>query len=161
MVLNSLLWERRTWLPETNFKHTSTLGKMNCVYRKRNRSRSFGRTGTRYLHAGGTVFIPANTWVDIKNAGTERVSVVFVFSAPGFENLHAERLCPAKRKSDASFARRAERVQPSRTCHLQGHVVANDWRSAGLPRQSHAVLPAGWGTCGPRLCTGKRQSITR
>jgi hypothetical protein len=161
MVLNSLSWERRTWLPETNFKHTSTLGKMNCVYRKRNRSRSFGRAGTRYLHAGGTVFIPANTWVDIKNAGTERVSGVFVFSAPGFENLHAVRLCPAKRKSDAWFSTRAERVQPSRTCHLQGHVVANDWRSAGLPRQSHAVLPAGWGTCGPRLRTGKRQSITR
>jgi quercetin dioxygenase-like cupin family protein len=40
----------------------------------------------RDLHAGGTVFIPANTWVDIKNAGTETVSVVFVFSDPGFEN---------------------------------------------------------------------------
>src|SRR6516164_7442222 len=40
----------------------------------------------RDLHAGGTVFIPANTWVDIKNTGTQTVSVVAVFSAPGFED---------------------------------------------------------------------------
>src|SRR5690348_11890280 len=40
----------------------------------------------RDLHAGGTVFIPANTWVSVKNAGTETVSLVGVFSAPGFEN---------------------------------------------------------------------------
>ncbi|MGB2602611.1 MAG: cupin domain-containing protein, partial [Candidatus Sulfotelmatobacter sp.] len=40
----------------------------------------------RDVHAGGTVFIPALTWVNVKNAGTETVSVVFVFSAPGFED---------------------------------------------------------------------------
>src|SRR5215472_12113594 len=39
----------------------------------------------RDLHAGGTVFIPANTWVSVKNSGTENVSVVAVFSSPGFE----------------------------------------------------------------------------
>jgi quercetin dioxygenase-like cupin family protein len=30
-------------------------------------------------HAGGTVLIPANTGVDIKNAGADTVSVVFLF----------------------------------------------------------------------------------
>jgi quercetin dioxygenase-like cupin family protein len=40
----------------------------------------------RDVHAGGTVFIPALTWVNVKNAGTDTASVVFVFSAPGFEN---------------------------------------------------------------------------
>ena len=39
----------------------------------------------RDLHAGGLVFIPANTWVSAKNTGTEAVSVTFIFSAPGFE----------------------------------------------------------------------------
>src|SRR5215472_1891732 len=39
----------------------------------------------RDLHAGGTVFIPAYSWVSVKNVGTENVSVVAVFSSPGFE----------------------------------------------------------------------------
>ena len=40
----------------------------------------------RDLHAGGLVFIPANTWISLKNIGSEPVSVTFVFSAPGFED---------------------------------------------------------------------------
>jgi len=40
----------------------------------------------RELHAGGLVFIPANTWVSLKNMGTEPISLSFVFSAPGFED---------------------------------------------------------------------------
>ena len=39
----------------------------------------------RDLHAGGLVFIPANTWISGKNIGTEPMAVTFVFSAPGFE----------------------------------------------------------------------------
>jgi quercetin dioxygenase-like cupin family protein len=37
------------------------------------------------VHAGGTVFFPAQTWVSLKNIGTDRISLVFIFSAPGFE----------------------------------------------------------------------------
>jgi quercetin dioxygenase-like cupin family protein len=40
----------------------------------------------RELHAGGMAFIPAYTWVSLQNKGTEPVSMVFTFSAPGFEN---------------------------------------------------------------------------
>jgi quercetin dioxygenase-like cupin family protein len=40
----------------------------------------------RDLHAGGLVFIPANTWISGKNIGTEPVALTFVFSAPGFED---------------------------------------------------------------------------
>jgi quercetin dioxygenase-like cupin family protein len=40
----------------------------------------------RDLHAGGPVFIPSNTWVSLKNIGTEPISLTFVFSAPGFED---------------------------------------------------------------------------
>jgi quercetin dioxygenase-like cupin family protein len=40
----------------------------------------------RDLHAGGLVFIPSNTWVSLKNIGTEPISLTFVFSAPGFED---------------------------------------------------------------------------
>jgi quercetin dioxygenase-like cupin family protein len=40
----------------------------------------------RDLHAGGLVFIPANTWVSLKNVGAEPISLTFIFSAPGFED---------------------------------------------------------------------------
>ncbi len=38
------------------------------------------------VHAGGLAFIPANTWVSLKNTGTEPISLTFIFSAPGFED---------------------------------------------------------------------------
>jgi len=37
------------------------------------------------VHAGGTVFFPALTWVSLKNIGTDNISLVFIFSSPGFE----------------------------------------------------------------------------
>ena len=40
----------------------------------------------RDLHAGGLVFIPANTWISGKNIGTEPIALAFVFSEPGFED---------------------------------------------------------------------------
>ena len=40
----------------------------------------------RDLHAGGLVFIPANTWINAKNVGTEPIALTFIFSAPGFED---------------------------------------------------------------------------
>jgi quercetin dioxygenase-like cupin family protein len=40
----------------------------------------------RDLQAGGLVFIPANTWVSARNIGNEPVSIMFIFSAPGFED---------------------------------------------------------------------------
>ena len=39
----------------------------------------------RDLHAGGLVFIPANTWISGKNIGTTPIALTFIFSAPGFE----------------------------------------------------------------------------
>ena len=40
----------------------------------------------RDLHVGSMVFIPANTWVGLKNTSTEVMSITFVFSAPGFDD---------------------------------------------------------------------------
>jgi quercetin dioxygenase-like cupin family protein len=34
---------------------------------------------------GSTIFIPADTWIGLKNTGTTPLSVVAIFSAPGFE----------------------------------------------------------------------------
>ena len=41
----------------------------------------------RDVHAGSTVFIPASTWVSVVNIGSDVISLVFVFSAPGFEDF--------------------------------------------------------------------------
>ena len=35
---------------------------------------------------GDFVFIPANTWINAKNIGSEPISLTFIFSAPGFED---------------------------------------------------------------------------
>ena len=32
------------------------------------------------------MFIPTNTWISLKNTGTEPISLTFIFSAPGFED---------------------------------------------------------------------------
>src|SRR6202050_363037 len=40
----------------------------------------------RDVHAGTTVFIPANTWISVSNIGSDTISAVGIFSAPGFED---------------------------------------------------------------------------
>jgi quercetin dioxygenase-like cupin family protein len=45
---------------------------------------------TRVVHAGSTVFIPANTWISVDNIGNDPIRAVAVFSAPGFEEFMRE-----------------------------------------------------------------------
>lgn len=44
----------------------------------------------RDVHAGATIFIPANTWISVTNTGKEVISFECVFSAPGFEQFMRE-----------------------------------------------------------------------
>lgn len=39
------------------------------------------------MHAGATVFIPANTWISLSNIGRDTIRPVGVFSSPGFEEF--------------------------------------------------------------------------
>ena len=39
------------------------------------------------VHAGATVFAPADTWIEVTNVGPEVIHGVFVFSAPGFDDF--------------------------------------------------------------------------
>ena len=70
----------------------------------------------RDLHAGGLVFIPANTWVSAKNIGTEPISLTFIFSAPGFEDTMRCNSVPAN-ESPTQIT-----PQQHRDCAHQGHV---------------------------------------
>jgi len=68
------------------------------------------------VHAGGMVFFPAQTWVGMKNIGKDTISLVFIFSAPGFEenmrcgSVLAGQLAPAISTDEL------------KACAHQGHV---------------------------------------
>ncbi|MGP0019600.1 MAG: cupin domain-containing protein [Candidatus Sulfotelmatobacter sp.] len=74
----------------------------------------------RDLHAGGMVFIPAHTWVSLKNIGTENASIVAIFSAPGFEDHLRCESVPANEKP-TTISRAEENA-----CDRLGHVVYKD-----------------------------------
>jgi len=74
----------------------------------------------RDLHAGGMVFIPQHTWVSLNNTGTEPVSIVAIFSAPGFEDhLRCESVPAGEKPTTISRAEENE-------CDRLGHVVYRD-----------------------------------
>ena len=63
----------------------------------------------RDVHSGTTVFIPANTWIAVTNIGTDAMSLVFVFSAPGFEDfMRAESVPEGQKVTPLSKAEDAE-----------------------------------------------------
>ncbi len=70
------------------------------------------------VHAGGLVFIPSDTWISPKNTGTEPVSLVFVFSAPGFEETMRCNSVPADEKPTPLTP------EERRECSHKGHAVS-------------------------------------
>jgi quercetin dioxygenase-like cupin family protein len=77
-------------------------------------------TQERDLHAGGTVFIPAYSWVSVKNAGAETAGVVFIFSAPGFESyMRCDSVLPDEKVTPLS-------LEAQKACAHEGHVIYKD-----------------------------------
>ena len=67
----------------------------------------------REVHGGATVFIPANTWIAVTNIGTDAISAVFIFSAPGFEDFmraesarDGQKILPLSKAEDADIAKK-------------------------------------------------------
>ena len=65
----------------------------------------------RDVHGGATIFIPANTWIFASNTGKETIHLVFVFSAPGFNDFmraesvpEGERVVPLTKVEDAAIS---------------------------------------------------------
>jgi hypothetical protein len=52
----------------------------------------------REVHAGATVFAPANTWIEVANIGTAAIHGIFVFSAPGFDDFMRAESVPEGQK---------------------------------------------------------------
>jgi len=74
----------------------------------------------RDLHAGGMAFIPAYTWVSLKNTGNQQASMVFIFSAPGFENHLRCESVPTNQKPAPMTP------EEQRQCDHEGHVIYKD-----------------------------------
>ena len=71
----------------------------------------------RDLHAEGMAFIPAYTWVSLKNNDTQSASMMFIFSAPGFENHLRCVSVPANEKPTPMTP------EEKRQCDHEGHVI--------------------------------------
>lgn len=70
------------------------------------------------VHAGGMVFIPSDTWISLKNTGAEPVNLVFVFSAPGFEDTMRCNSVPANEKPTPLTP------EQQKECSHLGHAVS-------------------------------------
>ena len=64
----------------------------------------------REVHAGATIFMPANTFIEVTNIGSEAIHAVFVFSAPGFEAFmraesvpEGQKITPLTKAEDAQI----------------------------------------------------------
>jgi quercetin dioxygenase-like cupin family protein len=64
----------------------------------------------REAHAGATIFVPANTWIEVTNIGSDAIHGVFVFSAPGFDDFmraesvpEGQTITPLTRGEDAQI----------------------------------------------------------
>jgi quercetin dioxygenase-like cupin family protein len=62
------------------------------------------------VHAGATVFAPADTWIEVTNIGTDAIHGVFVFSAPGFDDFmraesvpEGQKITPLTKAEDAKI----------------------------------------------------------
>jgi quercetin dioxygenase-like cupin family protein len=78
----------------------------------------------REVHAGGLIFIPANTWIRLKNVGGEPISLTFIFSAPGFEETMRCNSVPAGETPTTITS------EEQKACAHLGHA-----ESAGRPEQ--------------------------
>jgi len=71
----------------------------------------------REVHAGGLVFLPRNTTIELENIGSEPIALVFIFSAPGFEDYMRCVSVPAGQER-TTIAR-----EELRRCAHAGHVI--------------------------------------
>lgn len=71
----------------------------------------------RDLHAGGLVFIPADTWIGLKNTSHQPLELTFVFSAPGFDDFQTCISVPAGQPAPPMTQ------QDLLHCEQAGHMV--------------------------------------
>lgn len=104
-------------IPGDEFPQHKHLGQDEILYIEKGTVHVHLGDQERDLHAGGTVFIPAYTWVSVKNTGTDTVSLVWVFSAPGFENyMRCDSVLPNEKVIPLT-------PEQMKACEREGHVI--------------------------------------
>ena len=73
-------------------------GADEIVFLQNGRARVSLGENVREVHAGATVFVPANTWIEVTNIGSDAIHGVFVFSAPGFDDFMRAESVPEGQK---------------------------------------------------------------
>jgi quercetin dioxygenase-like cupin family protein len=81
----------------------------------------------RDVHAGGILFIPAETWVSFKNTGNEDASLLVIFSEPGFDDYLRCTSVPAGQPAARMTS------EEWKQCQHNGHV---DFEGAPQPALS-------------------------
>ena len=87
-------------------------GADEIIFLQNGRARvSLGDT-VKEVHAGATVFAPADTWIEVTNIGTDAIHGVFVFSAPGFDDFmraesapEGQKITPLTKAEDAQITK--------------------------------------------------------
>ena len=71
----------------------------------------------RDANAGAVIFIPAGTWITLKNIGKDNLAIAFVFSAPGFDDYLRCTSVAVGHPADPQSAREVKQ------CAEKGHVI--------------------------------------
>lgn len=92
-------------------------GADEIIFLQNGRARVILGARTREVHGGATIFVPANTWIQVTNIGTDAIHGVFVFSAPGFDDFmraesapDGEKVTPLTKAEDARITRQYARA---------------------------------------------------
>src|SRR5215510_14154194 len=83
-------------------------------------------TQERDVHAGAIVFIPADTWVSLRNTGNEHIDLAFVFSDPGFDEFMRCTSVPLGDPSSEKVSR-----DELHDCQRKGQVVYEGFDAPG------------------------------
>ena len=74
----------------------------------------------REVHAGGLVFLPRNMTIELENIGSGPIALVFIFSAPGFEDYMRCTSVPVGQERTTITREELQR------CAHAGHVVYDE-----------------------------------
>ena len=87
-------------------------GADEIIFLQNGRARVSLGNKVKEVHAGATVFAPADTWIEVTNIGTDTIHGVFVFSAPGFDDFmraesvpDGQKITPLSKAEDAQIVK--------------------------------------------------------
>jgi quercetin dioxygenase-like cupin family protein len=73
-------------------------GSDEIIFLQNGRARVSLGDRVKEVHAGATLFAPADTWIEVTNIGSDVIHGVFVFSAPGFDDFMRAESAPEGQK---------------------------------------------------------------